>query len=125
MPFALMVHRRKRDGDGQPMVMADGEPCHELRVHRFGLEYRHAQDACAKIGIGAELAALMAEDDMAADRSVEIPRRAITGLRIDVDAGRLNDALVRTDGLRLDALRDARLDLTDPEARVFLAVSAY
>ncbi len=125
MPFSLMVLRRKRDDAGQPMTMPDGEACHELRVHRFALEYGDAQEACGIIGIGAELTALMAEDDIAADRSVEIPRRAITGLTLDVNEGRINDRLVRADRLRLDALRAARLDLTDPGNRIFLVVSAY
>ncbi len=123
MPFAIQVLRPKRDGHGQPMKTTDGEPCGEIVQYRICPALSDALIACDAIGIGGELRGLMAEDDIAEQRSVEIPRRAITALKLNVPQNRLNDRLM-PDWVELEALRDARLAATEPTARCFLLAHA-
>lgn len=123
MQYALLILRRRRDHAGQPVAMADGEPCYEMRRHPFSYEHDEARAACGAIGIAAELDGLVNEDDMAEERCVEIPRRAIAALRVDMHRDEINGVFVTTRTLRLDRLIQAHHEMTAPETRCFLEIS--
>jgi hypothetical protein len=124
MQFAIQVLRRKRDAQGQPMTMPDGEACHEFRHHPIGGLRSSVEALCRIIGIAGELRDLMNELQFPEMASIEIPRRAISALTINVPEERLNTVSVAEFAGRdeLIALRDARLEAGEPEARCFLVM---
>lgn len=126
MQFAIQVLRRKRDAQGQPMTMPDGEPCHEFRHHPIGGLRSSVEALCRIIGIGAELRDLMSARQFPEMASIEIPRRAISALAIHVPEERLNTVSVADFAGRAEllALRDARLEAGEPGARCFLVMMA-
>lgn len=127
MPFSFLVQRQKRDRDGQPMRMLDGAPAAEIRMFRFCEAYDHALAICAALGVEKELRGLMDDDDLAEERSVQIPRRAIAALRLDARDGMLNGIFVGDWVPRMDPFRDAKLaasDFSDAQVWCFLMVHA-
>lgn len=119
--LSVSVLRVMRDGDGQPMEMADGHPRQAMEHFTIGVMRSQIKALCKALGLEKDLGIL--ETNVTGEtRTVEIPRRALTGLAIHLQHQTIYGIGVSAAVLddTLENLQAARLAMTDTNARCFL-----